>query len=237
MTTSGKRLGRPPAEHSVFSFDYYLRNSSKIDIKVCQKAFCGVFGFGSKRLQILRQKIKAIVSSVEPDKRDKHNNHPRVNEDLRQLIREHIKSFPARFSHYSRSDNPGRTYLPPHLSIARLYHNFLEIHDKEYIKLEEENLKRKMSHEPILEIRKPLVSQHFYHDLFLTEFNIYFGYPRTDTCSTCDGLALKISGAVGEVKEKLELELESHKCLAQEGYNAFHKDQELSKESWKKLNN
>lgn len=68
----------------------------------------------------------------------------------------------------------------PHLSIARLYRNFLETHDKEYVELEEENLKCKMSHEPIVEIRKPLVS---HHDIFVTEF-VYFSYPRTDTCST-----------------------------------------------------
>ena len=153
---------------SVFSFVYFLRNSSKVDIKVCQKAFCDVFGFGSKPLQVLRQKMKEGISSVEPDKRGKHGNQPRVNEDI--------------LCHYSRADNNGRTYLSPHLSVVRLYWNFLEIHDPEYIELEQENLRRKMSHEPALKLRKPIVSQHFNHDLFVSEFNIHFGYPRTDTC-------------------------------------------------------
>ncbi len=236
VTSSGKRLGRPPAEQSVFSFVYFLRNSSKVDVKVCQKAFCDVFGFGTKRLQVLRQKIKASVSSVEPDKRGKHGNQPRVNEDVCQSIREHIKSFPARSSHYSRADNHSRTYLPPHLSVARLYRKFLEIHDSEYIELEEENLRRKMSHEPALKLRKPIVSQHFYHDLFVSEFNIHFGYPRTDTCSTCDSLQVKINEAVDGERQVLEQKLEDHKSFAQMGYNAFHEDQELSKESWMKSN-
>ena len=234
ITSSGKRLGRPPAEESIFSFDYFLRNSSKIDVKVCQKAFCQVFGFGSKRTQVLRQKIKASATSVEPDKRGKHGNQPKVNEELRQLIRDHIQSFPARTSHYSRGDNHGRTYLPPDLSIARLYRNFLEIRDPEFVKMEEDNLKRKMSHEPILKLRKPIVSQHFYHDIFVSEFNIHFGYPRTDTCSTCDSLQVQINEASDEARQKLEKRLEDHKSLAEIGYTTFHNDQELSKESWKK---
>ena len=199
ITSSGKRLGRPPAEESIFSFDYYLRNTKKIDIKVCQKAFCDVFGFGPKRLQVLRQKIKASVTSVEPDKRGKHGNQPRVNEDLRQLVKDHIQSFPARSSHYSRADNHGRLYLSADLSIVRLYRNFLEKHDSEYVKLEEENLRLKMLHKPLLKLRKPLVSQHFYHDIFVNDYNIHFGYPRTDTCSTCDSLRIKISEAAADV--------------------------------------
>ena len=72
MTSNGKRLGRPPAKESVFSLGYYLGNESKIDIKVCQKAFCLVFGFGPKRLLVLREKIKASDTSIEPDMRGKY---------------------------------------------------------------------------------------------------------------------------------------------------------------------
>ena len=56
----------------------------------------------------------------------------------------------------------------------------------------------KLSHRPVEKIRKPLASEHFYHDIFTGEFNIYFGYPRTDTCSTCDGLQLKIAARIRE---------------------------------------
>ncbi len=40
LTSNGKRLGIPPAEDSNFSF----RNEEGIDVKVCQKALCGVHG-------------------------------------------------------------------------------------------------------------------------------------------------------------------------------------------------
>ena len=67
LTSNGKRRGRPPAEESIFSLKYHLRNESKVDVKVCQRAFCLVFGFGPKRLLVLRQKIKASDTSIQPD--------------------------------------------------------------------------------------------------------------------------------------------------------------------------
>ena len=37
----------------------------------------------------------------------------------------------------------------------------------------------------VQKLRKPL-------DIFVEEYNIHFGYPRTDRCSTCDSLAIQI---------------------------------------------
>ena len=239
ITLNGKRLGRPPAEDSKFSFEYYLRDEKGLDMKVCQKAFCGVHAFGPKRLQVLRDKITSAKegSKVVWDKRGKHTgHHQKVDDAVCDLIREHIRSFPARSSHYSRSDNSGRVYLSPDLSIARLYSDFLEKHDPEFVKLQEENRERVISHQPVQQLRKPIATHHFYHDLFVREFNIYFGYPRSDTCDTCDSIVTKMedaSASSAEIEE-LKQELEAHKTLAQEGYHAFHYDQELSQQSWKK---
>ena len=69
---------------------------------------------------------------------------------------------------------------------------FMEKHDLEYVKLQEENRERAISHQPVQQIRKPIVTLHFYHDLFVTEFNIYFGYPRSDTC---DSIVARIGDA------------------------------------------
>ena len=50
---------------------------------------------------------------------------------------------------------------------------------------------------------------------FSNEFNLYFGYPHSDTCSTCDSLQLQIEGTDNvEEKEKLEAELKRHHTLA-----------------------
>lgn len=240
VSSSGKKVGRPPAEESQFSFHYSIRNEKGIVVRVCQKAFCAVHGFGPKCLQVLRRKVQApgepsITCTVEPDQRGKHDNRHVISEDVRDLIRAHIQSFPGRHSHYSRGDNSGRIYLSPELSIARLYQDFLQKHDPEFVAIQKENQKRRIYHEAPQEVRKPLVSEHFYHDLFVNEFNIHFGFPRSDSCGTCDSLRIKIDQAsTDEEKQKLQKELDDHQMLAQKGYDTFHYDQKLSEKSWEK---
>lgn len=92
-----------------------------------------------------------------------------------------------------------------------------------------------MSHEAPQKLRKPLVSEHLYHDIFVTEFNIHFGYPRTDSCSTCDGLLVQMEAVTDTQRPQLEKTLEAHQQLAQEGYKAFRYDRELSCNSWKNI--
>lgn len=163
-------------------------------------------------------------STIIWDKRGKHTEHQRVSDTVRNLIREHIRSFPTRSSHYSRSDISGRVDLSSELSIAWLYRDFLEKHDPEFVRQQEENRERVISHSQVQELRKPIATLHFYHDIFITEFNIYFGYPRSDTCDTCDSIKMKMedANATPEEIEKLKQELEAHQTLAERGYQAFH---------------
>ena len=57
---------------------------------------------------MLRDKIaSADEGGIIWDKCGGLDNHPQVSDDVRDLIREHIRSFPARSSHYSPSDNSG----------------------------------------------------------------------------------------------------------------------------------
>ena len=58
---------------------------------------------------MLRDKLaSAGEEGIIWDKCGKHDNHQRVNDEVRNVIREHIRSFPARSSHYSRLENPGQ---------------------------------------------------------------------------------------------------------------------------------
>ena len=232
ISAKGNRVGRPPAEDSCFTYEYFIRNEKGVDIKVCQTAFCSVYGFGPKRLLILRKKQGRDGASLEPDRRGKHDKHVAVDESLKDLIREHIRSFPVRHSHYSRQDNRGRVYLSPELSIAKLHRMFLEAHDPEYIQIQEDNVQRRIAHQPVEKLRKPLVSEHLYHDIFVSEFNIHFGYPRSDTCDVCDSLKLQMEQASESEKAALQKKHEDHLALAKCGYDTLCYDQNLSKESW-----
>ena len=86
-TSSGKRLGRPPAEDSKFSFQYYLCDEKGLDMKVCQKAFCCIHGFGPKRLRVLQDKINSAEGGrIVWDKRGKHGSHQKVDDSVCDLI-------------------------------------------------------------------------------------------------------------------------------------------------------
>ena len=67
-----------------------------------------------------------------------------------------------------------------------------------------------------------------YHDIFVTEFNIHFGYPRSDSCSTCDSLTVQIEASTELERPELQKYLREHQQLAQEGYDTFRYDRELS---------
>ena len=228
-------MGRPPAEESSFSIEYQIRNEKGLNQKVCQKAFVLIHGFGKRRLEFLRKKMPVGSAVPELDRRGKHCNRPlKVSEELHQKVREHIMSFPARQSHYSRHNNPGRLYLSPDLSIARMYQMFLGKYDPTYVAHMERKREALINHQLAdSEEIKPLVSEHYYHDIFVNEFNIHFGFPRSDTCDTCDSLKVKIDTAENEEdKTELEKELQDHLALAEQGYQSLRKDCKRSKTSW-----
>ena len=55
---------------------------------------------------------------------------------------------------------------------------------------------------------KPEVKEWLYRKIFNEEFNLSFGYPRSDTCETCDLLNVAIRGCMHEEdRAKLQEEL------------------------------
>ena len=70
------------------------------------------------------------------------------------FVKEHIESFPKYRSHYSRKDNPHRSYLSPTLSTSKMF----------------ELYKTKCS-----EVEMEPVSEWMYRKIFNTEYNLCFG--------------------------------------------------------------
>lgn len=82
-----------------------------------------------------------------------------------------------------------------------MYKLFLQLHDKDtYEKLENGDL-----------TCKPVVKYKFYEKYMKENFNLSFGYPRTDTCQTCDRLKVLVEHEIDpEIKQQLEVEKEVH---------------------------
>ncbi|CAH2006036.1 unnamed protein product [Acanthoscelides obtectus] len=122
------------------------------------------------------------MTGVAPkDKRGENKNHPRkFDAQVLAAIYEHIKSFKGRKSHYSVKDSR-KLYLPEDLNIKKMFKMFCEL-----------NPSMKVSYES-------------YRTVFNTKFNIAFGYPRTDTCSSCDEFLIKIKSLQSDVLKSMDI--------------------------------
>lgn len=183
LPVAQRRPRKDPLEaaHREATFSYcvkYIKDDGKaVEINVCKQAFCSLHGIGRGKLEHL---LKALKNSAEPpkDNRGKHKNRPHaVSQETKNKIIEHIKSLKGRESHYSLKDST-KTYLPEELNITKIFRMFQE--------------------------QNPWVKNALYEtyrQIFNTNFNIGFGYPRSDTCSKCDEFKLQ--------KKNLEIELQS----------------------------
>lgn len=103
------------------------------------------------------------------DKRGKHANRPhRTSNEAVQEIIDHINSFPAETSHYSRNRNINKKYLAPTLTISKMHKLYIERCDSKKLP------------------KHYFVNYGVYSNIFSTEFNLSFGQPRSDTCAKCD---------------------------------------------------
>ncbi|VVC94111.1 unnamed protein product [Leptidea sinapis] len=156
------------------SFSYKIRINSE-EICVCMAAFKSLHGITRGKLRTIQSKIR--TGKLPQDGRGRHNNRPReIPLPVVELIRSHIKSFKGRQSHYSLRDNPNVLYLPEQLSVKKMRELFLA------------------------EVQIQL-NYLVYYNIFTKDFNIKFGLSRSDTCSICDGLSLKIKSCSDETKK------------------------------------
>ena len=79
----------------------------------------------------------------------------------------HIQSFMCKASHYARKDSPGRKYLPSDLNIKKMRDLFNEMNHRQ-------------------------VTYSLYRSVFGSDFNLGFGRPSTDKCSTCEQFKLRV---------------------------------------------
>ena len=108
-----------------------------------------------------------------------------------------------------------------------MYELFLSKNDPEYLTVE----KSGTNYTNEIEM-KPVCSKHYYHDVFVQEFNLHFGYSRSDTSHTFNRLRLAISETSADV-EGLQEELGIHLKAANEGYDALKNNITLCKISHK----
>ncbi|XP_065645591.1 uncharacterized protein LOC136076054 [Hydra vulgaris] len=143
------------------SIEYFLCCDG-IKVRVCQASFCSVLSIKPDRvLRIARHWYKH--GTTKPENRGGDRKKIAFSEK-KEVIKNHIQSFNCRASRYGRKDAPGRKYLPSDLNVKRMYELFLDKNNAYTV---------------------ATVGYHYYYGVFMNHFNLAFGYPATDTCSTC----------------------------------------------------
>ena len=203
-----KRTSHSAKRARVNIFIYHVRLSNGDNTKVCKQAFCQIHGITKRRVEKLCTKL---VSGVlfSGDNRGKHKNRPHsISDELKAQVRDHINSFPSRESHYSRQDNRTKKYLNEGLSIARMHRLYLQKYEPDR-----------------QEKQPPQLKEWLYRKIFNEDFNISFGYPRSDTCETCDLLKTAIDSEKSEDECcRLQVELATHQEAASRGYQSIRLD-------------
>lgn len=127
--------------------------------------------------------------------------------DAEKVTLQSIRNFISRLkpveSHYNRSKS-NRLYLSPLLSCRQLWRAWKD----EYLAETPDNPR--------------LYSYKQFHHIFVTEYNIAFGMPRTDLCSTCVKYEAQIKAK--ENSEEATLQLKLHRLRAKQFY-ALHKQE------------
>lgn len=154
---------------------------------MCKKGFQSIHDIGLGKLNYPLQKLKANPDPPR-DGRGLHDNRPRkTDKDTLEKVHNHIKSFPSRYNHYSLTKT-NKVYLSENLNIKQMHEMFLLVHPEEACNVSYEN----------------------YRTILNRDFNISFGYPRSDRCSYCDVFLAKQKCLQIELAESINTEAKNN---------------------------
>lgn len=193
--------GRKPARK--MSARYFIRkNITHKLIPVCKKAFLGILNLKKGRVEgVLRRHFETGGMAVENRGGDKKSFDFRSR---REAIVTFIKTLQPLETHYAREKIRQRQYLHPELNIKKIWKMYMD-----------------------QAVPGFGVSFSFFRNIFVTKFNIGFGSPRQDVCSTCLQLTerIKVANTASE-KVNLMTELRIHKLRAKAFFKLLQKEED-----------
>nr|CAI5857563.1 unnamed protein product [Callosobruchus analis] len=159
--------------HSNAKVFYLLKEN--VPTRVCQNFFLKTMSNGPLN-KAFENRSKSTGLYSGSDKRGKHVPSNKISQEDKQVITNHIESFPLTESHYCRKSSQ-RKYQDARLSIAKMYTLYKEICEKDG------HIPRSMT---------------TYKRIFCQEYNYSFFKPRKDQCAVC----MKYQLAQGELSRE-----------------------------------
>lgn len=184
----------------VFQAQFFVLTLQKTILPVCKKAFMDILCITRRRIDTVTRNF--FNTSLPPKENRGGDRKLEMNRAQRDSVMKFINKFKAIESHYCRGHS-SRLYLSSTLNIRLMW--------KMYVK---EN------------INFP-VKESYFRLIFNTEYNIGFGTPRTDVCSTCLQLTEKIKRCNDQdTKARLLTEKKVHKMKAEAFYQILREPEE-----------
>lgn len=158
---------------------YFIRNRNKEMIPVCYNTFLKALHVSRFRVNRIAQRYYS--NGEMPKERRGGNTTGNKFVAKKENVMQFLNKFKCSETHYC-VNRTGRKYLPAELNITKLWRMYTA-------ETEDESLK---------------VKQHYFRYIFNRSYNLGFGSPRVDVCSTCLSLEEKIKACKNEA-EKINL--------------------------------
>lgn len=142
--------------------NYFFYKNNK-EIQVCLGFFLSTLNVSETFVRNILKKRDESNTVVSPDKRGRHCPSVKRPDDSREIIRNHINSFPSVPSHYCCQAS-SRQYLANDLNVNIMYELYAE-----------QCKERGVNPEKLW----------LYRDIFNNELNLAFHKPRKDECDQC----------------------------------------------------
>lgn len=180
---------------------FICKKKDKMLIPVCKKAFLGILNLKHPVDGVAKRHY--VTGSMAAENRGGDRN-THANRSRKEAVEKYIQTLQPLEIHYCRDKVRQRQYLHPELNIKKLW---------------------KMYSDEALPGFS--VSFSFFRTIFVSRFNIGFGSPRQDVCSTCLQLKerIKIEKNDSE-KVKLMTELRIHKLRAKAFFKVLQKEED-----------
>lgn len=177
-------------EGKSYVLKFYITTTNNIKIPVCKKFFMNT-------LMITKHRIQGVVSRFNntesmPTERRGGDTRSKASEGKKNSVIEFVKKFKAIEGHYCRSKSSERVYFSSDLNIKKMWRMYQEKYKSDV---------------------NMLVKESFFRKTFNSSFNIGFGSPRTDMCSTCIELSEKIKREVNVEKKKTFYDRKTCSCI------------------------
>lgn len=200
IETTYKRRRRPKNNAynaSDFRSKYFVPGLQMRLVPVCLKSFVGILNISRFRLNLIAKKY--YETGQFPCEARGGARRTDLFEEKKRAVMDFLNNLKCVESHYCRSATSTRMYLSSELNIRKLYKMYDGIP----------------------------VRESYFRNIFNTEYNLGFGNPRTDVCSTCLELTEKIRTIKDQAeKQNLIIQKRIHKLKANAFYDFLREDKE-----------